>query len=498
MDFSSLTLAPGWQAHLGADLTAAHRRPSLGDLGSVAETSLLELGDRRFLREPSGNWLSGRQFLDRSRAGASALLAAGVRPGDRVVLVGQNSADFAAVAVGVFLAGAVLVAANPAYTDRELAHVVKDSRPAAMVCDAELLERAEAIAAAASGALPIEGPGSDLPLPQGAIQILSIRQAVAHEGEWTAGSLAAGRSWPAMVAYTSGTTGAPKGALLTHMHGLGVGLIGSLLMGSSIVLFSRFDPAPLAAAVAGEGATMFFGVPAMYRRLVSEPACADFARLRLLVSGSAPLPPDLFDQIRSLVGAAPLERYGMSETAMNVSNPYEGPRKAGTVGLPLPGVEVALDSKGEILVRGENVFSGYLGNPGATAERFDDGWFRTGDLGSFDSDGYLRIEGRSSDLIISGGFNVYPREVEEQLRSHSAVADAAVVGVPSQRWGEEVVAFVVPTAGAEVDADSLRTHAAERLAPYKVPKRIIPIDALPRNAMGKVLAFELRRQAGGA
>ena len=330
-----------------------------------------------------------------------------------------------------------------------------------------------------------------------------------------------------MIAYTSGTTGAPKGALLTHgnllasarsvalawrwsaedrlllslplfhMHGLGVGLIGSIFMGSAIVLFPRFEPAAVAAAITQESATMFFGVPAMYRRLVDEPGFADFARLRLLVSGSAPLPPDLFERIRSLARAAPVERYGMSETAMNVSNPYEGARKAGTVGVPLPGVEIAIDPRGEILVRGDNVFAGYLGNPGATAERFDGGWFRTGDLGSFDSDGYLRIDGRFSDLIISGGFNVYPREVEDQLREHPSVADAAVVGVQSDRWGEEVVAFVVPSADSELDLDALRAFSGKLLAPYKVPKRIIAVEALPRNAMGKVLAYELRRIAAG-
>ena len=525
METPSLTFAPGWQVHLGADLPAADRLPDLGDLGSVAERALEELGDRPFIRDTGGGWLSGREFLDRGRRFASALAASGVRPGDRVVLTGQNSADFAAAVVGVFLCGSVLVAANPAYSDRELAHVVRDSRPAAILCDEELLGRAELLAASLSPPEPILGPGSALPLPEGPVRVLSLAKAALLAGNRRSGSSAPGPSWPAMIAYTSGTTGAPKGALLTHgnllasarsvalawrwsgedrlllslplfhMHGLGVGLIGSIFMGSAVILFPRFEPSALAAAITEERATMFFGVPAMYRRLVGEPSFAEFARLRLLVSGSAPLPPDLFERIRSVAGAPPVERYGMSETAMNVSNPFDGARKAGTVGLPLPGVEVAIDSRGEILVRGDNVFDGYLGNPAATAERFDGGWFRTGDLGSLDADGYLRIEGRSSDLIISGGFNVYPREVEDQLREHPCVADAAVVGVPSERWGEEVVAFVVPASESELDADALRAFAADLLAPYKVPKRIFPVESLPRNAMGKVLAYELRRIA---
>jgi malonyl-CoA/methylmalonyl-CoA synthetase len=522
---SSLTFAPGWQAHLGANLPAADRLPNVGDLGTVAEISLEELGGRPFLRETTGDWLSGREFLDRARRFASALAASGVVPGSRVVLTGGNSADLAAAVVGVFLAGAVLVAANPAYSDREFEHVIKDSRPSAILCDEDLLVRVEALASSAPPPEPIDGPGSDLPRPEVPIRVLSLRRSAERGDDWRGGSRASGRSWPAMIAYTSGTTGAPKGALLTHgnllasarsvalawrwsaedrlllclplfhMHGLGVGLIGSLFMGNAVVLFPRFEPAALAAAISQERATMFFGVPAMYRRLVDEPGFADFARLRLMVSGSAPLPPALFERIRSQVGAAPVERYGMSETAMNVSNPYEGLRKPGTVGLPLPGVEVAIDSTGEILVRGENVFAGYLGNPGATNERFDGGWFRTGDMGSVDADGYLRIDGRSSDLIISGGFNVYPREVEDQLREHPSVADAAVVGVQSDRWGEEVVAFVVPSAEGELDADALRAFSGKLLAPYKVPKRIIPVEALPRNAMGKVLAYELRRMA---
>nr|MDA8115999.1 AMP-binding protein [Actinomycetota bacterium] len=216
METPSLTFAPGWQVHLGADLPAADRLPDLGDLGSVAERSLEELGDRPFIRDTGGGWLSGREFLDRARSFASALAASGVRPGDRVVLTGQNSADFAAAVVGVFLCGSVLVAANPAYSDRELAHVVRDSRPAAILCDEELLGRAELLAASLSPPEPILGPGSALPLPEGPVRVLSLAKAALLAGNRRSGSSAPGPSWPAMIAYTSGTTGAPKGALLTH------------------------------------------------------------------------------------------------------------------------------------------------------------------------------------------------------------------------------------------------------------------------------------------
>ncbi|HKP99373.1 MAG TPA: AMP-binding protein, partial [Actinomycetes bacterium] len=331
---------------------------------------------------------------------------------------------------------------------------------------------------------------------------------------------------PALLCYTSGTTGAPKGAVLVHgnllasaealrlawrwepddrlvlalplfhIHGLGVGLHGTLLAGASAVLLPRFEAGAVLDAARDHKATLFFGVPTMYTRLAASPRAAELGRLRLCVSGSAPLPPTVFERLADGAGQRVLERYGMTETVMNVSNPYDGERRPGTVGLPLPGVELRLagGDQGEVLLRGPNVFSGYWGNPAATADAFDpDGWFRTGDLGSFDERGYLRIEGRSKELIITGGFNVYPREVEELLLEHAGVAEAAVVGTPSEEWGEQVTAFVVPVdPAAPPGREELLAFAAERLAGFKRPRVVHYVEALPRNALGKVLKHELR------
>jgi malonyl-CoA/methylmalonyl-CoA synthetase len=235
-------------------------------------------------------------------------------------------------------------------------------------------------------------------------------------------------------------------------------------------------------------ASLFFGVPTMYSRLSASPRADELGRLRLCVSGSAPLSPTVFERVAAASGQRVLERYGMTETLMNASNPYEGERRPGTVGLPLPGVEVRLAShpRGEILVKGPNVFSGYWRAESATSAVFDEeGWFQTGDVGEWDEAGYLRIVGRSRELIITGGFNVYPREVEEVLLSHPSVSETAVVGTPSEEWGEIVTAYVVANHPRPDTADLLEL-AAERLAPFKRPRVVRYVDALPRNAMGKV------------
>ena len=270
---------------------------------------------------------------------------------------------------------------------------------------------------------------------------------------------------------------------------MGVGLNGTLLAGGSAILHDRFDPEHVLSTAAD--ATMFFGVPTMYARLVESAGAERLKVLRLCVSGSAPLSGALHEQIRERCGQVVLERYGMTETVMLVSNPFDGERRPGSVGLPLPGVDLRLGGGGEILVKGPNVFSGYFRQPEADETAFDaDGWFRTGDIGEFDDDGYLRIIGRSKELIISGGFNVFPREIEDVLREHPSVRDVAVAGTPSSEWGEIVTAYI------ETDADVLDEHAlaawaSTRLVGYKRPRLFHRVDELPRNKLGKVVRSEL-------
>jgi malonyl-CoA/methylmalonyl-CoA synthetase len=319
--------------------------------------------------------------------------------------------------------------------------------------------------------------------------------------------------------YTSGTTGRPKGAPLSHgnlltsatavarawrwtaadrllltlplfhMHGLGVGVNGALAAGAQIVLRTGFDAADVAARCQ-EGVTMFFGVPSMYQRLAGGGVAGALAQLRLLVSGSAPLPAELALAIADRAGQLPLERYGMTETVMLTSNPIDGPRKPGKVGLPFAGVQLRLDDAGEVQVRGPNVFAGYYRRADADAEAFTtDGWFRTGDLGELDEDGHLRLVGRSKELIISGGFNVHPREVEEVIERFPGVREVAVIGRPSDAWGESVTAVIVSE--GPIDVARLRAYAAAQLAPYKVPKQVELVSELPRNALGKLLRNEL-------
>jgi malonyl-CoA/methylmalonyl-CoA synthetase len=350
----------------------------------------------------------------------------------------------------------------------------------------------------------------------------------------------------ALIAYTSGTTGRSKGAMLTHgnliansravtaawrwtgadrllltlplfhIHGLGVGIHGSLLVGGEVDLRHRFDAAEVFETLCREPPTMFFGVPTMYTRLIAEAERRMLCPppLRLYVSGSAPLSAQTFADFERLFGQRILERYGMTETVMNLTNPYDGERRPGTVGMPFPGQEARIvdvrtrepiddERFGEIQVRGPHVFEGYWKNPEATAAAFDaEGWFNTGDLGWRSADGYFTISGRARELIISGGYNVYPREVEEVLLTHPAVAEAAVVGLPDPEFGEQVAAAVVPRPGASATADDLVAHCRDQLAGYKKPRRVFFVDSLPRNALGKVQKHLVRdqllaRPAGG-
>lgn len=446
---------------------------------------------RRVLRDVDGRWLTAGELDNLCGAAAQRLGGAGLAPGDRLLLIGAPSAAFVINYLGALRAGVVTVPVNPAYTRPELERIAADCRPAAAVVEDD--ERA--------GWLRSLG----VPVPEPAVSSATIDAARLEDA--------------AVMMYTSGTTGAPKGAPLTHgnllasaealrlawrlsgedtlllalplfhMHGLGVGVGATFAAGGRIVLRPGFDAADVAACCAA-GVTLFFGVPAMYQRLLASGRAGALAGLRLLVSGSAPLPEALSAAVATEAGQVPLERYGMTETVMLTSNPIDGPRKPGKVGLPLPGVSLRLAEGGEVQVRGPNVFGGYFERPEADAEAFTaDRWFRTGDLGELDEDGHLRLVGRAKELIITGGLNVHPREVEEVLADFPGVVEVAVVGRPSEEWGEAVTAVVV--AAGTLDAGELRAFAATRLAPYKVPKAVELVEALPRNALGKVVRSEL-------
>jgi malonyl-CoA/methylmalonyl-CoA synthetase len=452
--------------------------------------------ERVVLIDPvSGAALSGGGLAHRTAGVAARLAAAGVGVGDRVLLSCAASVDTVVAYTAILRLGAVVVPANTAYTAGELAHIVGDVRPVLAILDEP----------ARLAGLPLGSHRADL---------ATLRPAADVSG-WAALD-ASGDGDPAMVAYTSGTTGRPKGAVLTHgnlragaealveawgwttqdrlvhalpmfhMHGLGAAVNGSLTAGASMVVLPRFEPAVVVEAVSAYDATLFFGVPTMYARLRDAGLLPALRGLRLLVSGSAPLDPLLFQVISEQTDRPPIERYGMSETVMLTSNPLVGERRAGSVGLPLPGVRVRLGDAGAVEVTGPNVFAGYWERPDATAAAFtDDGWFSTGDIGEVDADGYLRLIGRASDLIITGGYNVYPREVEDAILEHPAVLDVAVVGLPDDTWGETVAAYVVPRADEPPVAD-LEAHVAARLAAYKRPRRWTFVPGLPRNAMGKV------------
>jgi malonyl-CoA/methylmalonyl-CoA synthetase len=488
-----------WRSHLpkevegdSVDLTARVSLPAAWTAAWRADPT------RRILRGPDGTWLAAAELLERSAVVAGRFFAAGARPGDRVVMGAPTSSSFVVAHCAALRSGLVVVPVNPAAMPRELEAVILEARPRLAVLGSEQLRDA---AADADPHLVVTTP--TVPLDDGPPPPLD----------------GVGPQDPGMLIYTSGTTGAPKGSELSHanllagaeavrlawrwsrddhlilclplshVHGLGIGLHGTLLSGAVALLFDRFDAETVLAEAAGGTATMFFGVPTMYERLVAAERPERLGALRLCVSGSAALSADLHHRIGERCGQVVLERYGMTETLLTVSNPLTGERRAGTVGFPLPGVELRLDdASGEILVRGPSVFAGYRDLPEANSTAFDSGWFRTGDIGAVD-DGYLRIVGRAKELIISGGYNVYPREVEDVLRTFPGVHDAAVVGTPSAEWGESVTAFV--EAAETVDLDALAEHAAKQLAFYKRPRILERVDELPRNLLGKVVKDRL-------
>jgi malonyl-CoA/methylmalonyl-CoA synthetase len=456
--------------------------------------------NRPVLCDVDGTWATGADLLARTETVAGRLAAAGLTAGDRVVVSGSSSVALVVAHCAALRMGLVVVPVNAAYSEREIEAIVTDARPRGAMVDRTEMQ----------GWLRELGvevvTGVDVDLPDGPPPVLD----------------AAASDDPALLPYTSGTTGRPKGALLSHgnllasaeaillawrwtaddrlilclplfhMHGLGVGVHGTLLAGASAVLQDRFDVESVLSVAESGDATMFFGVPTMYTRLAEANGAERLGRLRLCVSGSAPLSPEMHRRIEQRCGQRIVERYGMTETVMLVSNPYDGERRAGAVGFPFPGVELRFSpTNDEIEVRGPNVFAGYFERPDATAESFtDDGWFRTGDIGAVDDDGYVSIVGRAKELIISGGYNVYPREIEDLLRAQPGVVDAAVVGTLSDEWGEVVTAYL--EGPADLDADAVVAAVADELVPYKRPRIVHRVDALPRNAMGKVVRADLR------
>ena len=448
---------------------------------------------------------------------AAALVALGVQPGDRVAVQAPKEPAMLELYVGTVLAGGVFLPLNTAYTPDEVGFFLGDATPRVFVCDPINQESLKKVARDADVA-----------------QVLTLgRDEVGTLVSARDGQKPGFRAVPrdaldlAAILYTSGTTGRSKGAMLTHRalasnsetlrdywrfteqdvlihalpifhtHGLFVATNVTLMAGGAAIFMPGFDTAAVIEAM--PKATTLMGVPTFYTRLLKDDRLAEASRnMRLFISGSAPLLADTHDQWRAVTGHAILERYGMTETNMNTSNPYEGERRAGTVGLPLPGVEVKLCDPetgaelpngeiGVLEVRGDNVFAGYWQMPEKTAEELrEDGWFITGDLAMIDADGYVTIVGRGKDLIITGGFNVYPKEVESVIDDLAGVVESAVIGVPHDDFGEAVVAVVVLEHEATLDEAGILAGISRRLAKFKQPKRVIVVDALPRNTMGKV------------
>ena len=496
-------------------------------MNPLSDALVAPLADREdpVLRLADGATLSGKALHGLSGRIANVLSGLGVAPGDRIAMQAEKSSAALALYLACLRAGAVFLPLNTAYTTAELAYFIEDAEPRLVVCDPGA-EAALRPIAERHGAtlLTLDGDG------QG-----SLAEQAAGAPEVFATALRE-REDLATILYTSGTTGRSKGAMLSHgnllsnvdalvetwrftaedvllhalpifhAHGLYVATNITLRVGASMIFLPKFDLGQALDRL--PEATTMMGVPTFYTRLLSD---ARFDRdlvshMRLFISGSAPLLAETHRAFEARTGHRILERYGMTETSMNTSNPYEGERRPGTVGFPLPGVAVRVvdpatgaelprGEVGGLEVRGPNVFKGYWRMPEKTAEEFRaDGFFITGDQAMLDADGYVTIVGRAKDMVISGGYNVYPKEVETEIDALPGVLESAVVGVPHPDFGEGVVAAVVPQPDAGIDEAAIRTGLADRLAKYKQPKSVFFLEALPRNTMGKVQKNVLRER----
>lgn len=476
--------------------------------------------------DKGGSW-SHRAVVDLAGRFSWALHAAGTQRGGRVAAQVEKSPEALALYLACLRAGYVYLPLNTAYQPAEVAHFLSDATPIVFVCRPESLDALQALASAAGVrsvlTLDADGHGTLMAAAADCDSQFPTAEAAADD--------------LAVLVYTSGTTGRSKGAMITHgnlatngqalvdawgfapsdvllhalpmfhIHGLFVATHCVLLSGARMLFHSRFDVRRVLRDL--RRASVLMGVPTFYTRLLAEAGFTEAiaAHVRLFVSGSAPLLLDTFTEFKERTGKRILERYGMSEAGIITSNPLIGERRAGTVGRPLPGTEVRIadaddrplpeGAVGGVQIRGPSVFKGYWNLPDKTREEFNaEGWFRTGDLGCFDADGYLSIVGRAKDLIITGGYNVYPKEIELVLDAMPGVLESAVIGVPHPDFGEAVTAVVVPGEHVHLDESALLAALKTQLAAYKVPKRIHVVDDLPRNAMGKVQKAELRRRFG--
>ena len=467
--------------------------------------------------------------LDRATAMMANLLRALSLPeGSRIAVQVEKSVEAMMLYLATLRAGYVFLPLNTAYQSAEIEYFIANAEPAVVVCSGRNFSWVSKIAFKA-GTRNVFTLNDD--------RTGSLLERAAHHGD-IHDIAPKGEDDLAAILYTSGTTGRSKGAMLTHgnllsnarvlkdywgweegdvlihalpifhVHGLFVALHGALLNGSKMIWLGKFDPKLAIRKMAQ--ATVFMGVPTLYVRMLAEPSLdREAARhMRLFVSGSAPLLIETFNEWKERTGHTILERYGMSETIMLTSNPYraeDGERRGGTVGFPLPGVglrvraedarELADGEIGAIEVKGSNVFKGYWRMPEKTREEFtSDGWFKTGDVGKIDERGYVSIVGRSKDLIISGGYNVYPAEIEGYINEMPGVAESALVGVPHPDFGEVGVAVVIPKPGANLDGEQIVARLKSQLANFKIPKRCFVVDELPRNTMGKVQKNLLREQ----
>ena len=484
---------------------------------------------------------------------ANALTASGIRRGDHVALLCPNLPYFPAVYFGILKTGATVVPLNVLLKPREIAYHLRDSNAKAMFCFqgtpelpmADAAKAAIAVVPACTQLIVLPNPSMppDAALDEGT-DVVPLARFIGGQPP-VFETVVTKPDDTAVILYTSGTTGQPKGAELTHLNMVINGMVSSELcagshdesgrhataitlplfhataqtaqmlaylhLGGTLVLMPRFDPAALLAVIASERITHWIGVPTMYWTLLKHAkehnidVSQTAATLRLSVSGGAPMPVELMSDFEKMFGVRIIEGYGLSETSpVATFNHPDRPSKPGTVGQPLFAVDIMVvdgsdepvetGQPGEVVIRGHNVMKGYYRQPEATAEAMRNGWFHTGDIGVFDADGYLRIVDRKKDMILRGGFNVYPREIEEVMLTHPAVSLVAVIGVPDERLGEEVKAFVVKKPGVDVTEDALRAWCQEQFAAYKYPRLIEFRTELPTSATGKILKRELRVQ----